>query len=97
MLTPCGWVCGTRESWAYAAAVARENRPASNRFIGSPDRIVDGDELGAIGECRFDLEVVDYLGDAFHDLLPSQHLGAGLHQLGDGLAVARAFQDEVGD
>jgi hypothetical protein len=56
-----------------------------------------GDELGAVGERRFDLDFVDHVGDAVHHLRPRQHMGAGLHQLGDGLAVARAFHDEVAD
>ena len=29
---------------------------------------MDGDELGAVGEGRLDLNVVDHLGDALHDL-----------------------------
>src|SRR6476646_3767176 len=63
----------------------------------SADRVVHGDELGAVGEGRLDLDVVDHLGDAVHHLRSRQHMRALLHQLGDGFAVARAFQDEVGN
>ena len=58
---------------------------------------MDGDELGAVGEGRLDLDLLDDVGDAFHHLLAPQHVGAGLHQVGDRAAVARAFDDEVGD
>ena len=37
--------------------------------LPSADRLVDGDELGAVGEGRLDLDVVDHLGDALHDLV----------------------------
>src|SRR3546814_9129006 len=38
-----------------------------------PDRVVHGHQLGAVGEGRLDLDLVDHLGDAVH------HLGAGQH------------------
>src|SRR5690242_18448773 len=63
----------------------------------SADRIVHGDELGAVGKGRLDLDVVDHLGDAVHHLRARHHMRAFLHQLGDGFAVARAFQDEIGN
>src|SRR5216683_2099581 len=47
----------------------------------SADRLVDGDELGAVGEGRLDLDVVDHLGHAFHHLLALQHAGTVAHQL----------------
>src|SRR5215470_2440555 len=62
-----------------------------------PDRLVHGDELGPVRKRGLDLDVVDHLGDAGHHLRPRQHVGARLHQLGHGLAVARPFDDEVGD
>ena len=46
------------------------------------------DELGAVGEGRLDLDVVDHLGDALHALLRGDDVGAGLHQVGDAAAVA---------
>src|ERR1700738_952259 len=58
---------------------------------------MDGDELGAVGEGRLDLDLVDHVGDAVHHLLAAQHLGAVLHQVGDRAAVARALDDEVAD
>ena len=56
-----------------------------------------GDKLGAIGKGRLDLDVVDHLGDALHDLVAGDDVGAGFHEVGDGAAVARALDDEVGD
>ena len=58
---------------------------------------MDGDELRPVRERRLDLHVVDHLGDTIHHLRARDHLRAKLHQLGDGLAVARAFEDEIGD
>src|SRR3954470_3934258 len=63
----------------------------------SPDRLMHGDEFGAIRERRFDLDVVDHFWDAIHHLRAGNHLRARLHQFGDGAAVARALDDEVGD
>ena len=44
------------------------------------DRVVDGDELGAVGKGRLDLDVVDHLGDALHHLIARQHMRARLHE-----------------
>ena len=33
---------------------------------------MDGDELGAVGEGRLDLDLVDHVGDAVHHLLTTQ-------------------------
>ena len=62
-----------------------------------PDRLVDGDELGAVGEGGLDLHIVDHLGDAVHHLIAGDHVGTGLHQVGDAAPVARALDDEIGD
>ena len=56
-----------------------------------------GDELGAVGKSRLDLDVVDHRGDAVHHLIGGDHMRARLHQLGHGAAVARALDDEIGD
>ena len=40
---------------------------------------------------------MDHLGNAFHHLAAGDHAGARLHQVGDGAAVAGAFDHEVGD
>src|SRR4051812_31184411 len=57
----------------------------------SSDRLVDGDELRSVRKRRLDLDVVDHLRNTRHHLLAPQHLGAGLHQVGDGAAVACAL------
>ena len=58
---------------------------------------MDGDEFGAVGEGGLDLDLVDHLGDAFHDLVAREECGAEAHEIGDGTAVAGAFHDLVGD
>ena len=47
------------------------------------DRMVDGDELGAVGERALDLHLVDHLGDAVHHVGAAEQLAAEIHQLGD--------------
>src|SRR3954470_24411243 len=39
----------------------------------SADRVVDGDELDAVRKGRLDLDFLDHLRDAVHDLGPCQH------------------------
>ena len=58
---------------------------------------MNGDELAAVGKCGFDLDVVNHLGDAIHDLRAGEHLRPGFHQSSDAFTVPRAFQDKVGD
>src|SRR3984893_5124326 len=63
----------------------------------SSDRLMHGHKLGAVGKRRFDLDVVDHLGDPIHALRTGDDLRAGLHQFGHGAAVARALDDEIGN
>ena len=56
-----------------------------------------GDQLGAVGEGRLHLHVMDHLRDTFHHLVAGQHMRAFLYQRRHTLAVARAFDDEIGD
>ena len=58
---------------------------------------MNGDELGAVGKRGFDLDVVNHLGDAVHALRAGDDVRPVAHQLGNGAAVARAFQDEIGN
>jgi hypothetical protein len=60
-------------------------------------RLVHGDELCPVRKRRLDLDVVDHLGMPVHHLRAGEHLRAGLHQIGDGAAVARALDDEIGN
>ena len=41
-------------------------------------------QLGAVGEGGFDLDLVDHLGHALHDLGAGQDLGTRGHEFGDG-------------
>ena len=63
----------------------------------SADRIMHGNELGAIRESRLDLDFRNHLGDAIHHLGAGQHMSAGFHQLGDGASITGAFQNEIAD
>src|ERR1700737_3369570 len=60
-------------------------------------RLVHRHQFRSIGKGRFYLDVMDHFGNAFHHLRPREHVRALFHQLGDGLTVARAFDDEIGD
>src|SRR5574337_611659 len=57
---------------------------------------VDGDQLGPIRERGFNLDLVDHLSHAIHDVLSREDLAPGLHQLGDRLPVPGPLHgDEV--
>ena len=71
-------------------------KPAHTR-TGSTDRMMDRDELRAVGERSLDLDLVDHLGDAFHDVVTPQNRLARLHQLRDRTAVADTLEDVGGD
>src|SRR6516164_3003109 len=80
------------------ASDLRSSAPSPARGEGfSSNRLMHRDQLGAVGKRRLDLNLGDHLGDAVHDLYARKDVGAAFHQLGDGAAVARAFEDEVGD
>src|SRR5690554_7898243 len=59
----------------------------------SNNRVVDGDEFGAVREGGFHLHFVDHVGDAVHDVVPSEDFGAGAHEFGYGAAFAGTFHD----
>ena len=40
---------------------------------------MNGDELNAVGECRFDLDVMDHLWNALHHLIAGDDVGTGFH------------------
>ena len=48
-------------------------------------------QLGAIREGRFNLNVMNHLGDTLHYLIAAQISVALTHQLGHGLAIASAL------
>ncbi len=51
-----------------SATSARMTNPGSSS-IASPDRLVHGDQLGAVGEGGLDLDLVDHLRHALHHLV----------------------------
>ena len=61
------------------------------------DRMVDGDQLGAVGECALHLHVVDHLRHPGHDLIAPQQLASNVHQLRHAASVADQFQQHRGD
>src|SRR5882757_2051952 len=78
-------------------SVTTNSAHTSRLTVISADRVVDRDQLGAVGEGALDLHLVDHLGDAFHHLVAPENGQARLHQLGDGAAVADALEDVGGD
>ena len=56
---------------------------------------MDGDELGAVGKSRLDLDVVDHLGDPLHHLVAADDMAASLHQIGDRAPIASTLDDEI--
>src|SRR5262249_31910233 len=63
----------------------------------SADWIVNGNELGAVDERCLHFHLVDHFRDALHHLIAAENLAAFGHELGDGLAVARAFHHKICD
>src|ERR1700692_4351711 len=61
------------------------------------NRVVDGDQLRAVGKRCLHLHVVQHLRDAVHHVVTAQHLTAADHQLGDGPPVAGPLQQVVGE
>lgn len=58
---------------------------------------MDRHQFGAVRERGFNLYVVDHLGNAVHDLIAGEDMGTGFHEFGNGAAIARAFDDEIGN
>jgi len=54
---------------------------------------MDGDQLGAVWERSFYLNLTDHFGHAFHDRVGGQDGGAQAHDFGHGAAVANHFED----
>jgi hypothetical protein len=62
-----------------------------------PNRMMNGDELRAIGKGGFGLHVVNHLGDTFHHIGLREDGRAEAHQFRHRLPIAGAFEDLVGD
>src|SRR3984885_9078220 len=60
-------------------------------------RLVHGDELGAVGKRRLDLNFRNHFGDAIHHLRAGNDVAATLHQFGDAVAVTRTLENEIGN
>src|SRR5690606_290211 len=71
--------------------------PPAPALQSSYDRVVTGDELGAVGKGGLHLHRIEHLGDAVEHLRPRQHLTARRHQLTDGPAVPRPLHHVIGD
>lgn len=59
--------------------------------------MVDGNELGAVGERGLDLDVIEHLRDTVHHLLTAEHIAATDHEFGDLSPVTGTFQNVIGD
>src|SRR5262249_196340 len=76
-------------------AILDEELAGDHVNLALTDRLVHGDELGAIRERRLDLDLGDHFGDPVHDLRPREDMRTGLHQVRDGATVAGTFQNEI--
>ena len=59
--------------------------------------VVNRDELGAVGECAFDLDLRDERGDAGHDLVSAEEFAAKVHEIRDTFTFADEFEKLRGD
>src|SRR5690554_4710934 len=59
----------------------------------SNNRVVDGDQFGAVREGGFHLDFVHHVSHAVHHVFAGEDFGAGAHQFGHGAAFAGAFHD----
>src|SRR6266436_8093817 len=57
------------------------------------DRLMYGDQLRPIGKRRLDLYLGNHLRNSLHHVVAGENRFAMAHELGDRLAVARAFDD----
>jgi len=70
------------------------NRRAIRREVVD-GRVNSGDKR--LSEANLDLDLADHLRHTLHDLLAADDSGAIARQFGYALAVARAFENEIGD
>src|SRR5262249_10575202 len=63
----------------------------------SPDGLVDGHELRAVGKRAFHLDLTDHLAHSFHHRLEREDCRADAHDLGGRLAVANELEKFSGD
>ena len=82
-------------------AVYGDDRAGFERIRGGacfrPDRLMNGDELGAVGKYAFHLQDRQHGGNAGHHVAGVKDSRAKRHQVGDAFAFARAFENFVGD
>src|SRR5690625_2147080 len=57
-------------------------------LTGSCDRLRDGDQLGAVGKGRLDVDLLEHLGHPVQHVVAGEHLPPGVLQLGFGASVA---------
>ena len=58
---------------------ARDHDSLPFKDLFSDNRLVHGDQLGAVGKCGFDLDVRNHFGDAVHHVGTSQYVAAFAH------------------
>src|SRR5215475_7546835 len=70
------------------------SRPVSS-CCSLDNRIVNAHQFGVVRKRCFHLYLAKHFGDAFHDLIPPQELGASGHEFGNGFAVPCLLQDKI--
>src|SRR5262245_30254621 len=63
----------------------------------STNGVVNGDELGPVGEGGFHVYLLDHVGDAVHELFAAQHPPALRHELSNRRSISGPFEDDIGD
>src|ERR1700686_1399883 len=69
-------------SGVRSSAVALTCVHLRQSLLCSNDGMVDGDELGAVGEGRLDLDLGNHLGDALHHVVAGEERRAEAHEIG---------------
>src|SRR5215467_12474166 len=67
--------------------------PRGGEGKSSADRMMDGDELGPVGERALDLDLVEHLRHTLHHIAARKNGHAEGHQVGHAATVANALED----
>src|ERR1051326_2823880 len=87
-----------RPAFSSIGSDARRYSPGiMRRAARSSDRLMDRDELRAVGKRALDLNLGNHVGDAVHHGVGGEDRGSDAHDLGHRSAVANELEDLRGD
>src|SRR4029453_2697432 len=91
-------IIGVSAIWGRAGAIPGPPLMVNARArVHSSYWMVNGHQLGSVGEGPLDLDLVEHLGHAVHHIAAREDGGPERHQVGDRTPVADPFQDLGGD